>query len=178
MLNKLSDKKSENLAAAWWDSLGVKDAINNLEVRTRRAEPKKLEPLCKMHRNVKFTVQWGSPCWELWICALFNKIVNKIFSEDFAQQLSIIVQILHISIILHKIEEMGMTIILKLLFLYSLLASNVQIFVCVFLFFHLSLFLPLLSVLVFVLSLFCLFFLSLSPFCKRLLSHWSTAGLH
>ena len=91
-----------------------------------------------MHGNVKFTVQWGSPCWELWICALFNKIVNKIFSEDFAQQLSIIVQFLHISTIPHKIEEMGMTIILKLLFLNSLLASNVHIFVCVFLFFHLS----------------------------------------
>ena len=115
-----------------------------------------------MHGNVKFTVQWGSPCWELWICALFNKIVNKIFSEDFAQQLSIIVQFLHISTIPHKIEEMGMTIILKLLFLNSLLASNVHIFVCVFLFFHLSLFMPLLSVLV-LCFLFCLCVFRLCP---------------
>ena len=121
-----------------------------------------------MHGNVKFTVQWGSPCWELWICALFNKIVNKIFSEDFAQQLSIIVQIFHISIIPQQIEEMGMTIILKLLFLHSLLASNVHIFVCVFLFFHLSLFMPLPSVLAlcfFVFFFVCVFFRLCPLFC-------------
>ena len=70
------------------------------------------------------------------------------------------------STILHKIEEMGMTIILKLLFLNSLLASNVHIFVCVFLFIHLSLFMPLLSVLVLCCFFFVCFFVFV-PFLQK-----------
>ena len=100
--------------------------------------------LCTIQQNSQQNIQWR------FCTAIINYRAN----------------LAYVSIIPHKIEEMGMTIIPKLLFLHSLLASNVHIFVCVFLFFHLSLFIPLLSLLVLCCFFFVCFFV-FGPFLQK-----------